>query len=127
MALKICQLNVNGMSDMTVMALENYIKDQEIDIMCLSETKAKELPSGSFPNMKSIIRPNKLNPRMRGVAIIANSNIPLTEYPEFEPPTADMCVCVLPSLVAYAIYFARYTLLQMMKLDFMRFSLPLKN
>ena len=41
MALKICQLNVNGMSDMTVMALENYIKDQEIDIMCLSETKAK--------------------------------------------------------------------------------------
>ena len=82
------------MSDMTVMALENYIKDQEIDIMCLSETKAKELPSGSFPNMKSIIRPNKLNPRMRGVAIIANSNIPLTEYPEFEPPTADMCVCV---------------------------------
>ena len=94
MAVKICQVNINGMSTNTIMALDNYVWNQKIDILCLSETKVKDLPHESFPNMISVSKPNKENPLQRGVLLMANRNIPLTRYPELEPPTADMIVCI---------------------------------
>lgn len=94
MAVKICQLNINGMSKNTIMALERYIWSQKLDIVCLSETKIGELPLHAFPDMKCILKPNAANSRHRGVAMIVKNNIQFTRYTELEPPTADMLVSI---------------------------------
>ena len=94
MTLKLCQININGLSDITKLALNRYMCQQELDVVCLSETKTETLPTGTFSRMNHILKPNKDNHKQRGVAIVAKSNIQLTRYPELEPPTADMLVCI---------------------------------
>ena len=94
MADKICQININGMSQNTIKTLEQYVWSENIDIVCLLETKLSELPIGVFSNMRSIIKPNPINPYQRGVALLTKDNIQLTRYPDLEPHSADTLVTV---------------------------------
>ena len=77
MTLKLCQININGLSDITKLALNRYMCQQELDVVCLSETKTETLPTGTFSRMNHILKPNKDNHKQRGVAIVAKSNIQL--------------------------------------------------
>lgn len=94
MGIKIGQVNINGLSTNSVLALDRYITEKQLDIVCLSETKTRDLPFDRFTNMKTIIKPNTDNPKQRGVGLITKEDIQISRYQDLEPPTADMLVCV---------------------------------
>ena len=56
---KFSQVNINGLTDLTKMALSRYMSSQELDVVCLSETKTQHLPVGTLSNMNHIIKPNR--------------------------------------------------------------------
>ena len=92
---KIMQLNVCGMSDNCYLALNMYLRSQNIDVVCLSETKTSNIQASTFPGMTIILKPNIVNPRQRGVALLVRENLQVTRHVDMEPPSLDVLVCTI--------------------------------
>ena len=94
-AYKLMQLNVNGLSENCTMALNRYLQTQNIDLLCLCETKVQNFPSQAFPGTNCFLKPNSNKARQRGVALLARPGIEITRHVELESSTADILVCIV--------------------------------
>ena len=68
--LTMCQLNVCGLSNHTVTALDKFIADQNIDILALQEVGTAAHPPNLFSNKCMFTNQNG-----KGVALIVNSTL----------------------------------------------------
>ena len=72
-----CQLNVNGLSQPSLISLSRFIFQRGINIFALQETKSSSLPQYSFKNMLTFHNPHGL-----GVSLSASKNLQPTEINE---------------------------------------------
>ena len=94
-AYKLMQLNVNGLSENCTMALNRYLQTQNIDLVCLCETKMQNFPSQTFSEINCFLKPISNKARQRGVSLLARPGIEITRHVELESSTADNLVCIV--------------------------------
>ena len=85
------QLNINGCSQQTKLALDKYMNETEADLVFLQETKTSEIQENDFKNYQIYLKPNKVNPkRQGGVAVLVHSSIISNRTLELESEDTDL-------------------------------------
>lgn len=88
--LKILQLNINGLSSSTILALNKYMYAQGADVIALSETKYVGDLGREFPNYLTVLKPSEHNPKRRGgVALLVRNEGLVERRNELEDPGTD--------------------------------------
>ena len=78
--MKLCSINIDGLSSKSRFMLDKYIYDESIDILCVQETGQHDIEKIKLTNMKTILDTN--GSRNRGAAIFVHDSISCVSLPE---------------------------------------------
>ena len=75
--LRLCQININGLSKHSLTSLEKFIFYRSINIVALQETKVDTLPKKQFPGLSMFVNKNG-----HGVGLAVSNHLKPQHVPE---------------------------------------------
>ena len=78
--IKVCSINICGLSERSRFMLDKYVFDKQIDIVCVQETGSTDLSKLNLCNMNAATDSNKA--ANKGCALFVRSGISSTPLPE---------------------------------------------
>lgn len=87
--LKLCTINICGLSDRSKFTLNKFNSDRNIDILALQETGTTEAAKLQLENMKFIHDAN--NAKNRGAALYVNNKFSIKKLDSISSPYMDAC------------------------------------
>ena len=86
--IKLCSINIDGLSSKSRFMLDKYIYDENIDILCVQETGQHDIEKIKLTNMKTILDTN--GSRNRGAAIFVHDSISCVSLPEISQKSTEI-------------------------------------